>query len=632
MTQSNTPNDPALIALLEFIKNNRGFDFGGYKLSTLTRRLHKRMGEVDIDNYAIYQDYLDVHPDEFDRLFNTFLINVTSFMRDAEAWNALKNEVIPMILAEHSLEETIRLWSVGCASGEEAYTAAIILAEVMGTEEFCRRVKIYATDVDQEALTQARHATYPEDKLEVLTPEQRSTFFEPVDGGYIFRRDMRRKIIFGCHDLMQDAPISKIDLLICRNTLMYFNAETQAKILSRFRFAIRDQGFIFLGKAEMLLAHSDAFNTVSLKHRIFRKLPSLDRPDPLLALIANRSGRRSEYIANQALLRDAAFHDSPLARIVVNPEKRVMLVNQQARELFNLSSSDIGRPLQDLEVSYRPVELRSRIDEAIAQRRVVLLQGIRWSRQRYSTLFLDIQVQPLMDADVAILGVSINFNDVTHYKQLRQELENSKQELEVAYEELQSTNEELETTNEELQSSNEELETTNEELQSTNEELETMNEELQSTNEELKTVNDELQERSQALNRSNTFLEAILSSLDRGVIVLNREFVIQAWNAQAEELWGLRSNETVGRHLLNLDIGLPLEEIRQPLRACISGDTGENIELSVDAINRRGRRIRCRITCTPLISTTPRKEEPDVQGVILLMEDHIVPDEPESSF
>jgi len=203
---------------------------------------------------------------------------------------------------------------------------------------------------------------------------------------------------------------------------------------------------------------------------------------------------------------------------------------------------------------------------------------------------------------------------VTHYKQLRQELENSKQELEVAYEELQSTKEELETTKAELQSSNEELETTNEKLQS--------------TNEELQTVNDELQERSQALNRSNTVLGAILASLDQGVIMLNREFVMKA---QTEELWGLRANETVGRHLLNLDIGLPLNEIRQPLRNCISGNMGEVIELTVDAINRQGRRIECRITCTPLLYIGLSEDELDGQGVILMIKDHIVPDGPESS-
>lgn len=630
MTQSNPPNDPALVALLEFIKNSRGFDFGGYKLTTLTRRLQKRMGEIGIGNYENYRDYIEVHPDEFERLFDTLLINVTSFMRDAEAWNVIRNEIVPIILAEQSSEE-IRLWSVGCASGEEAYTAAIVLAEVMGIDEYCRRVKIYATDVDQEALSQARHATYPEDKLETLTPEQRSTFFEPVDGGYLFRRDMRRKVIFGRHDLMQDAPISKIDLLICRNTLMYFNAETQGKILSRFRFALRNQGFIFLGKAEMLLAHSNVFNTVNLKYRIFRKLPSQDRPERFLIMPSNRSDRRSDRNMSQTQLRDAAFNNSPLARIVVNPARRVMLINQQARELFHLSADSLGQPLQDLEISYRPVELRSRIDEAFEQRRSVMLQGVRWSSQRLGALFLDIQVQPLFDIDAAVMGVSINFTDVTHYKQLRQELENSKQELEVAYEELQSTNEELETTNEELQSSNEELETTNEELQSTNEELETMNEELQSTNEELQTVNDELQERSQALNRSNTFLEAILASLDRGVIVLNREFVIQAWNTQAEELWGLRADETVGRHLLNLDIGLPLEELRQPLRACIAGEMNEASEFTLNAINRRGRRIECRITCTSLMNLIPGEENPEVQGVILMMEDHIIPNGPESS-
>lgn len=618
MSQSpDTNSSPEFDALIEFVKQSRGFDFSGYKRTTLTRRFHKRMAEVGIDNYADYQDHLQVYPDEFERLFNTLLINVTAFLRDPEAWQVIRDEVIPALLETKVQGSPIRCWSVGCASGEEAYTLAIVLAEQLGTKQFCQRVKIYATDVDQEALQTGRHATYSAADLEPLTAAQVGQYFDTIDDGYIFRRDMRRKIIFGRHDLVQDAPISKIDLLLCRNTLMYFNADTQRQILARFRFALREQGYIFLGKAEMLLAYTDLFEPVNLKHRIFRRLPAPDNAERVAVIPSTNNTTENNQTGRIVQLREAAFDNSPTATLVINQTGMLTMLNAAARELFNLSPQDVGQPLRDLEVSYRPLELRSRIQEANTQPAPVLVRGVQWRNNRNDLLYLDVKFQRLNDDSNTLLGTSISFFDVTRYHHLQQELEDSKQELEVANEELQSTNEELETTNEELQSSNEELETTNEELQSTNEELETMNEELQSTNEELQTVNDELQNSSDELNRSNAFLEAIMASLKRGVVVIDRELIIQVWNEQAVDMWGIRADEAIDTHLLNLDIGLPLDELRQPIRDCLGSDRDHFSEFTLDAINRRGRRIQCRVSCTPLIGGT----EGEVTGVILMMEE-----------
>ena len=235
--------------------------------------------------------------------------------------------------------------------------------------------------------------------------------------------------------------------------------------------------------------------------------------------------------------------------------------------------------------------------------------------------YLEVQVTPLIDGIGNLLGASISFNDVSRTKQLQEELQQANQELEMAYEELQSTNEELETTNEELQSTVEELETTNEELQSTNEELETMNEELQSTNEELQTINDELRHRSDELNQVNGFLGSILTSLRSGVVVLNRDLLIQTWNDKAEDLWGLRVQEVQGDHFLNLDIGLPVGQLRQPIRDCVNGES-QLSEIILDATNRRGKMMQCKVVCTPLLDL-----QRQIQGAILLMEE-IVREEP----
>src|SRR5262249_38552592 len=240
-------------ALLEFLKNSRGFDFTGYKRSSLQRRLGKRMQGLHLERYSDYLDYLEVHPEEFPQLFNTILINVTGFFRDAAAWDCLAAEVVPLIIAEKKPSDLIRVWSAGCASGEEAYTLSIILAEALGFESFRQRVKIYATDVDEEALLQARQASYSAKDLQPIPDTLRSKYFEFNGQRYVFRPDLRRSVIFGRHDLVQDAPISRLDLLVCRNVLMYFNAETQSRVLARFHFAVNDTGFIFLGRAEMLL-------------------------------------------------------------------------------------------------------------------------------------------------------------------------------------------------------------------------------------------------------------------------------------------------------------------------------------------------------------------------------------------
>jgi two-component system CheB/CheR fusion protein len=227
---------------------------------------------------------------------------------------------------------------------------------------------------------------------------------------------------------------------------------------------------------------------------------------------------------------------------------------------------------------------------------------------------LDVRVTPLVEDASGLVGISVIFEDVSRYKRLQDEVERSHQDLETASEELQSTNEELETANEELQSTVEELETTNEELQSANEELETMNEELESTNEELQTINGELRQRTDAFDRVNSFLVTILGSVRVGVVVIDRDCAVQTWNRRAEDLWGLRSDEVEGQPLFDLDIGLPVNELKSAVQSCLVGED-EYRETTTSAMNRRGRRIQCRVICTPLIDGAER------QGVVLLMEE-----------
>ena len=315
-------------------------------------------------------------------------------------------------------------------------------------------------------------------------------------------------------------------------------------------------------------------------------------------------------------LRDASADISPVAELLVDNKGNVVQINGQLRSVFGLSSRDLGRPVQDLELSYRPFELRSCIERAYAERRPIAHFDGAWKGPAGQPMYFDLLVVPVPDTDGAFLGCNCIFTDVTRAHRLQEEVQRTHQELETALEELQSSNEELETTNEELQSTVEELETTNEELQSTNEELETMNEELQSTNQELQTINEEARERGEQLGHLNTFLEAILTSLRGGVVMLDRDLHIQKWSRKAEDLWGLRPEEAQSRNFLNLDIGLPVDQLKGPIRACLSNDT-EFTQVVLDATNRRGKPMQVKVTCTQLAN--PKGGDP--QGVILLMEE-----------
>jgi two-component system CheB/CheR fusion protein len=601
-----------LDALLEFVKRTRGFDFTGYKRSTIERRVAKRMAELDLERYEDYVDHLELEADEFSALFNTILINVTGFFRDAPTWEHLATSVVPQLIAARPPDSPLRVWCAGCASGEEPYTVAMVFASVLGEAAFVDRVKIYATDVDEEALDQARLGTYAARAVEDVPRDALERFFERHDQRYVFRRDLRRSVIFGRNDLVQDAPISRVDLLVCRNTLMYFNAETQASILRRFHFALDDAGLLLLGKSEMLVTHADIFRPADVKRRLFQKVVRPTMRDRVRVMATEMSGGPIPAVADK--LRDAAYDVAIGAQLVVDREGRLVMANDLARRTLGVVGADIGRNVFDLEVSYRPVELRARLERIGEDRTPISIDDVRWKAGAQQDRVFEVRLVPVID-EGELLGTSISYIDVTDVLQLRSELTDSRRELEEAHEELQSTVEELETTNEELQSTNEELETTNEELQSTNEELETMNEELQSTNEELETMNDELRQRTFELNDVNTFLETILTTIGLAVVVLDSRQQVRLWNKQARELWGLSAEEVDGHHLLGLEIGLPVEQLKPMLKACFDG-SGERQDITLDAVNRRGKAIRCRVTCMPL--TSPGDGE--VTGIIVMME------------
>ncbi len=610
-TLEKEPGGRELTALLEFLKGSRGFDFTGYKRAGLQRRIDKRMDQVGVEGYGQYVDHLETNPVEFGHLFNTILINVTSFFRDPETWHFLGQELVPALIQQRPDDAPLRVWVPGCASGEEAYTVAMVLAEVLGTHTFQERVKIYGTDVDDEALADARNGSYTEKDLEAVPAELHDRYFEHAGGRFAFRKELRRSVIFGRNDLMTDAPISRIDLLLCRNTLMYFNSEAQQAVLARFHFALNPDGYLCLGRSEMLTNSHGVFTALDLKRRVFKKIQSTNLRDRLTA-VARADDTQTAPELN-VRIRHGAFDQAPLAQLVVDVDGVLVLANRQARAFFELHPDDTGRPLKDLSVAYKPIELLDAIEATRSEKGVVDLGPADWKSPGADDCHLEVRVAPLAAPGGELLGASVSYFDVTAYSRLQNQLERSRRDLETAYEELQSTVEELETTNEELQSTNEELETTNEELQSTNEELETTNEELQSTNEELETINDELTLRTDELEQVTAFMDSILTSLGLTVVVLDRDQSVQVWNAGAEDLWGLRPERAEGQHFLGLDIGLPVEKLKPMIGECLSGRS-EREEMTLQSLDRRGHEIDCRVTCVSL-----RDQRDETTGVILVM-------------
>jgi two-component system, chemotaxis family, CheB/CheR fusion protein len=538
-------------ALLDKLSARHNFDFREYKVGSLARRIRMRMAQVHIDSFANYSVFLDANPDEYVELFNTILINVTGFFRDFDAWKALEQDIVPRLVDAAGESRSLRIWSAGCSSGEEAYSIAILLAEHLGEAAANYTIKIYGTDIDEEALTAARHALYRSEQLKDVPDRLLDRYFTRDGQLYRFRRDIRRWCIFGSHNLGQAPPLSHIDLIVCRNVLIYFTNELQDRILSRFHYAIREGGLLFLGRSESLLARSRLFTPVQLKWRIFERMPSGARlatavlPD---AAASQPAAAARLDVTVPATHVHRALEALPAAVMVVDMSDTILSWNPAAEAMFETPvASALARKFRDLEVSYRVEGLRARVEDVKARHAISRLDDVTFTRRSGDVVHADVTIAPLFDGH-RLIGVLVYATEATEQARLKEQMARIAEQHATAIEELQSTNEELETTNEELQSTNEELETTNEELQSTNEELETTVEELQAANTELET-------RSADFRRLDAYQLGVLNSMEQSIFVTDRSLVVTNWNQGAERMWGPSADQAVGRDLMTLPLG-----------------------------------------------------------------------------
>lgn len=412
--------NPDFEALLDYLKQNCGCDLTLYKRASLMRRFQHRMQQLDIENYTNYLQYLQAHPEESAPLLDTILINFSGFFRDADAWDYLANTVIPQIITSKQPQQKIRVWSAGCAGGQEVYTLAMLLGEALGIEQYLQQVQIFATDLDDSALKLARQGSFSENEVVGIPRELLSKYFEKIEQRYVFDFKLRSTFVFGRHNLAINAPMSKIDLLVCRNVLIYFNLQTQATVLVRFHFALTNKGFLFLGKSESL-ANNNLFNPVSLKHRIFAKGQNLTLNDHLLIRPQTRQKKAHLSATTQARVWQTAFMESPFAQLAIDTKGYLIAANDQAYALFGLKDSNLGARVQNLEIG-RVVNLSVLIRQLNSDRRALQEQNVKWVTET-GTTYLDIYIKPILDESGTLLGANLIFIDITKHIHLENELE-----------------------------------------------------------------------------------------------------------------------------------------------------------------------------------------------------------------
>ena len=551
-------------------------DFRHYKAATVQRRVERRMAATGADDLDDYVRIANDSAEEVDELFKDLLITVTSFFRDPEEFDALARHVGRLVKTRSG--KPLRVWVAGVATGEEAYTIAIQFAEALGgLKAFAEAdIQIFATDIDAEAVAIARRGIYPEAALAAMSEERTSTWFEPHGNAYAVRKLLREKVVFSIHDVARDPPFLKLDLISCRNLLIYFRTELQARVFDRFHYALKDEALLMLGKAETVSASLALFRpALPDKHIFFQKSShrrSLAEPRPpalpTLPMRTPRTPVKPAPAPEGAASRLASLiHALGPDALLVGADARILEVYGELGAYAGLSART-GVDTTAFSLLAEPWSQDVRIGTSIALRGMAVHEGIARPTPNRPGYLTKVIVYPMNDAatDERIALVAFrsgedaspaadvppadvdDSEDVREWKRLvaslSAELELARANLKITSEELETANEELQSTNEEMQSTNEEMQSTNEELQSTNEELETSSEELQSTNEELSTVNDELQVNSRLLSSINQRQRSILDNVVTPMVVVDRRLRVVDASLSAAAAFGVPDDLT----------------------------------------------------------------------------------------
>jgi two-component system CheB/CheR fusion protein len=563
-----------LSKMISILRDEMGVDFSCYKDSTIIRRLEKR---ISINRFATIEDYVNFlsgNQREVHVLFNDLLIGVTRFFRDEEAFEKIKNEVLPVILKPNVTGIPLRIWSSGCSTGEEPYSLAMMIKEYLNENFINREVKIFATDIDSDALDFAGSGTYPESIISDVSPERLSRFFTRKDGGYQITDNIRSMVIFAKHNILRDPPFSKIDLISCRNMLIYLNADVQQKILSMFYMSLKENSFMFLGSSESIGGLSDGFFTIDTKHKIYKQKPGF-RPAMMESFsVSPIQNKRNElksvgsYVSRSKIKisRIDSIFDELLGEyvppsVIIDDSYEIIHTIHNVGGFISLPIGQISLNLLKMLPKELSVLVSSLLRKASNSDQIVVFENILLPKFPEKTI--DVSGRRLTDNKTGERYFIISFLEkdsavkkpkskarigrIDVNNQYQDRIAELERELQFKSESLQATVEELETSNEELQSSNEELIASNEELQSTNEEL-------QSVNEELYTVNAEHQNKIEELTELNADMDNLLKNTRIGTLFLDRSLTIRKINDVAARLTNIRITD-IGRpiHHLSFD-------------------------------------------------------------------------------
>lgn len=563
-----------LVKIFTLLRTSTGHDFSQYKNSTFIRRVHRRMQAAQLASLAEYVEALRQDPQEVEALFRDLLIGVTQFFRDGRAFDILQRDIIPKLLEHKGADDHVRIWVPGCATGEEAYSIAILLRERLSEGDAVPKVQIFATDIDDHALAIARAGLYPDTIGRDVSPERLEQFFVREGPDYRVAKEIREMCIFSVHNVIKDAPFSKLDLISCRNLLIYLDSSLQDRVLLLFHFALRQRGYLFLGPSENITQHPKLFSKIDGKHRLFKAREAEARPFVEFPLTTSiHRGVLEAERPQGALLPTLKDTVGRRAQRIVDAYAPACFVVDDHYEILHFSGRT-GRYLQPspgaaslnlftiVDSALRP-DLRTIVHQAITSGQRVIRENVSLAVDG-GFQSLNLIAEPLAAGDGDAKFCIIVLQEVGTPKQLGPSgveaasdtqkdeiIRHLEAELIATRERLQTTIEELETSNEEMKSSNEEFQSVNEELQSANEELETSKEELQSVNEELETVNAELTSKIESLDRAISDRKNLLESTQIATLFLDSKLRVRAFTPAITEIF----------HLIDSDTGRPITDI-----------------------------------------------------------------------
>lgn len=591
-------------SIYSILRNQSGHDFSGYKTKTFLRRVRRRMQVKQLETIDAYVACLKQDPDEVSRLFSDLLINVTNFFRDADAFAVLENNVIPHLFAGKTAADTIRIWIPGCATGEEVYSIAILIREHMEKLSAIPRVQVFATDIDELALNVARAARYPEALLEGVSEARKKKFFNSDGASFVVNSTVRELCIFSPHSVIRDPPFSRMDLVSCRNLLIYLGQDVQNRLIPTFHYALRPEGYLFLGTSEGIGQHSDLFTVVDKKTRVFQarehpgvhRLPMVigDERYNLFTASVKPDGRGFGALQLRQAVEAQVLEGFAPAHVVVNADGDVLYSSGRTGRFLEVPQGAPSRQLLTMAKRELRLDLRAALRECASSRQRVTKENIAVDVEGDRVQFATIAVEPLIHRGngepfyvvlFQSLGPTQTRTDAEGERRDTQGTAALEQELRDMRERLQSTIEEYETALEELKSSNEELVSVNEEAQSSNEELEASKEEMQSLNEELNTINAELNSKVEDLDHANNDLKNLFAATQIATIFLDRNLVIRNFTPTASNFFKLRGSD-VGRPLTELSSDIDYPELKSHIAEAFATGEGRDHHLSRDGHGR----------------------------------------------